>query len=88
MSRFSRAPIGFKQFMLSITVRTQYRTFMRELLMIKDLDRREEIRLWVRGEYERNRKLSDEIVIKHHLKAGEEGLQELKDTIRLTGMGL
>eukprot|EP01134_Creolimax_fragrantissima_P003439 CFRG3439T1 len=86
MSKFTKPPLDFKSFMLSLTVRAQYRMFMREIYSVKDLKRRAELRDWVRGEYDRNIALRSEEAIKHNIKAGETGLQELRDTIKLTGM--
>ncbi|KAJ3793423.1 hypothetical protein GGU11DRAFT_691824 [Lentinula aff. detonsa] len=69
--------LSLKHFILRRQVLDLYRQAIRACRVIPDLNTRRETLGWIRGEFERNRNLSDVIDIEEKLKLGRREMKQM-----------
>ncbi|XP_022089946.1 LYR motif-containing protein 2-like [Acanthaster planci] len=75
--------LTLKQFLLRQQVLSLYRDIQRSLRRVPNKKDRDELRVWAREEFKKNKKEKDEIVIRMLLTQGKRTLQEIQSTVIL-----
>jgi len=70
--------------MLRKQVLKLYRDILRSIRQVPDQESQQELKLWARQDFEKNKHHTEEITIKMMIKHGERSLKELQQTLELS----
>lgn len=86
MSKTLKSALNLKQFMLRQEVLKLYRDLYRTINKVPDLSSRQDLKLWLREDFRKNKSQTEEIVIKMSMQIGLRSLKELRNSLELSGI--
>lgn len=86
MSRTLKSALNLKQFMLRQEVLKLYRDLYRTINKVPDAASRQDLKLWLREDFRKNKNQSEEIQIKMSIQIGLRSLKELRTSLELSGI--
>lgn len=86
MSRTLKSALNLKQFMLRQEVLKLYRDLYRTINKVPDVASRQDLKLWLRDDFRKNKNQSEEIQIKMSIQVGMRSLKELRTSLELSGI--
>lgn len=72
--------------MLRQEVLKLYRDLYRTINKVPDLSSRQDLKLWLREDFRKNKSQTEEIVIKMSMQIGLRSLKELRNSLELSGI--
>ncbi|XP_023306407.2 LYR motif-containing protein 2 [Lucilia cuprina] len=86
MSKVNKTALNLKQFMLRQEVLKLYRDIFRTIRLVPDANSQQELRTWARQDFRVNQQQTDEVAIKMLLQYGRRSLNELRQSLHLSGV--
>ncbi|KAF7990661.1 hypothetical protein HCN44_000466 [Aphidius gifuensis] len=83
-SKLPNASLSLKEFMLRKEVLQLYRNILRTIKQVSSQQDREYLHDWVKSDFNNNKHIKDELMIKSLIIHGENSMNELKKNINLS----
>ncbi|XP_065367795.1 LYR motif-containing protein 2 [Calliphora vicina] len=86
MTKIAKTTLNLKQFFLRQEVLKLYRDIFRTIRLVPDANSQQELRAWARQDFRVNKEQTDEVAIKMLVQYGRRSLNELRQSLHLSGV--